>query len=85
MEVAALKIFVASLYPSFIQCPISNHDATLENVQDDKALLLASDLRFRDDSHPRTYSGLSYTILISFTHTFPIITFFFLNYHNNLI
>ena len=81
-----MKIFVASLYPSFIQCPISNHDATLENVQDDKALLLASDLRFRDDSHPRTYSGLSYTILISFTHTFPIITlFFFLNYHNNLI
>ena len=54
MEVAALKIFVASLYPSFIQCPISNYDATLENVQDDKALLLTSDLRFRDDSHPRT-------------------------------
>ena len=76
MEVAALKIFVASLYPSFIQCPISNHDATLENVQDDKALLLTSNLRFRDDSHPRTYSGLSYTILISSTHTLPIITLF---------
>ena len=77
MEVATLKIFVASLYPSFIQCLISDHDATLENVQDDKALLLTSDLRFQDDSHPQTYSGLSYTILISFTHTFPIITFFF--------
>ena len=52
MEVAALKIFVASLNRSFIQCPISNHDATLENVQDDKALLLTSDICFRDDSPP---------------------------------
>ena len=76
MEVAALKIFVASLYPSFIQCPISNHDATLENAQDDKALLLTLDLYFRIDSHPRTYSGLSYTILISSIHTLPIITLF---------
>ena len=76
MEVAVLKIYVASLYPSFILCPISNHDATLENVQDDKALLLTSDLCFRDDSHPRTCSGLSYTILISSTHTLPIITLF---------
>ena len=77
MEVAALKIFVASLNRSFIQCPISNHDATLENVQgDDKALLLTSDLCFRDNSHPRTCFGLSYTILISSTHTLPIITLF---------
>ena len=71
MEVAVLKIFVASLYRSFIQCLISNHDATLENVQDDKALLLTSDICFRDDSPPSTYSGLSYTILISSTHTSP--------------
>ena len=76
MEVAALKIFIASLYPSFIQCLISNHDATLENIQDDKALLLTSNLCFRDDSHPRTCSGLSYTILTSSTHTLPIITLF---------
>ena len=76
MEVAALKIFVASLYPSFIQCLISNHDATLGNIQDDKALLLTSDLCFRDDSHPRTCSRLSYTILTSSTHTLPIITLF---------
>ena len=52
MEVADLKIFVASLNRSFIQYLISNHDATLENVQDDKALLLTSDICFRDDSPP---------------------------------
>ena len=63
MEVAVLKIFVASLYSSFIQCLTSNCDATLKNVQDDKAFLLTSDLCFRDDSSPRTYPGLSYTIL----------------------
>ena len=76
MEVATLKIFVASLYSSFIQCPTSNRDATLKNVQDDKAFLLTSDLYFRDNFSPRTYYGLSYTILISSTHTFPIITLF---------
>ena len=76
MEVAVLKIFVASLYSFFTQCPTSNRDATLKNVQDDKAFLLTSDLCFRDDSSPRTYPGLSYTILISSTHTLPIITLF---------
>ena len=76
MEVAILKIFVASLYSSFIQCPTSNRDVTLKNVQDDKAFLLTSDLCFRDDSSPRTYSGLSYTILISSTYTLLIITLF---------
>ena len=76
MEVKVLKIFVASLYSSFIQCPTSNHDATLKNVQDDNVFLLTSDLYFRDDSSPQTYSGLSYTILISSTHTLPIITLF---------
>ena len=77
VEAADLKIFVASLYPSFIQCLISNHDATLENVQgDDKALLLTSDLCFRDNSHLQTCSGLSYTILISSTHALLIITLF---------
>ena len=76
MEVAVLKIFVASLYSSFIQCPTSNRDATLKNVQDDKAFLLTSDLYFRDYSSSRTYSRLSYTILISSTHTLPIITLF---------
>ena len=74
MEVAALKIFVASLYSSFIQCLTFNRDATLKNVQDDKAFLLTSDLCFRDDYSPRTYSGLSYTNLISFTHTLLVIT-----------
>ena len=74
MEVAALKIFVASPYSSFIQCLTSNRDATLKNVQDDKAFLLTSDLCFRDDYSPRTYSGLSYTNLISFTHTLLVIT-----------
>ena len=76
MEVAVLKIFVASLYPSFIQCPISNYEVTLKNVQDDKTLLLSSNLCFLDDSPPWTYSGLSYTILISSTHTLFIITLF---------
>ena len=76
MEVATLKIFVASFYSSLIQCPTSNRDATLKNAQDDKAFLLTSDLCFRDNSYPRTYSGLSYTILISSTHTLPIITLF---------
>ena len=76
MEVVALKMFVTSLYSSFIQCPTSNRDATLKNEQDDKAFLLTLDLCFRDDSYPRTYSGLSYTILISSTHTLPIITLF---------
>ena len=76
MKVAVLKIFVASLYSLFIQCPTSNRDAILKNVQDDKAFLLTSDLCFRDDSYPWTYSGLSYTILISSTHTLPIITLF---------
>ena len=76
MEVVILKIFVASLYLSFIQCLTFNRDATLKNVQDDKAFLLTSDLCFRDDSSPRTYSRLLYTILISSTHTLPIITLF---------
>ena len=76
MEIATLKIFIATLYPSFIQCLFSNHDATLENAQDDRALLQISDLCFRDDSHPRIHSGLSYTILLSSTHTLPIITLF---------
>ena len=83
MEVAVLKIFVASLYLSFveyplsnIQYPTSNRDATLKNVQDDKAFLLTSDLYFRDYSSSRTYSRLSYTILISSAHTLPIITLF---------
>ena len=39
-----MKIFVASLYSSFILCPTSNRDSTLKNVQDDKAFLLTSDL-----------------------------------------
>ena len=63
MEVVILKIFVASLYSSFIQCLTFNRDATLKNVQDDKAFLLTSDLCFRDDSSSQTYFGLSYTIL----------------------
>ena len=76
MKVAVLKIFVASFYSSFIQCLTCNHDATLKNVQDDKAFLLTSDLCFQDDFPPRTYSELSYIVLISSTHTLPIITLF---------
>ena len=76
MEVAVLKIFVVSLYSSFIQCLTSNRDATLKNVQDDKAFLLTSDLYFQYDSSPWTYSGLSYTTLISSIHIIPIITLF---------
>ena len=63
MEVAALKIFVASFYSSFIQCPTSNRDATLKNVQDDKAFLLTSDLCFQDDFSPWTYSRLSLLLI----------------------
>ena len=68
MEVAVLKIFVASLYSSFIQGPTSSHDATLKSVQDDKVSLLTSDLCFRDDFSPRTYSYTqpSFLLLIPF-------------------
>ena len=76
MEVVVLKIFVASLYSSFIKCLTFNRDAILKNVQDDKAFLLTSDLYFRDGSSPQTYSRLSYTILIYSIHTLPIITLF---------
>lgn len=36
MEVAALKIFVASLCPSFIQWPTYSHDATLKSTRIDE-------------------------------------------------
>ena len=71
-----LQIFVSSFYSSLIQCLTSNRDATLKDVQDDRTFLLNSDLPFRYDFSPRTYFGLSYTILISSSSTIPIITLF---------
>ena len=71
-----LQIFVAFLYSSHIQCLTSNCDATLKDVQDNKTFLLNLDLPFRYDFSPRTYFGLSYTILISSSSTIPIITLF---------
>ena len=71
MEVAVLKIFVASLYSSFIQCPTSNRDATLKNVQDDKAFLLTSNFCFRDNSSPQTYSRLHIQSLFLLLILFP--------------
>ena len=67
MEVAILKIFVASLYSSFIQCPTSNRDATLKDVKDDKTFLLTSDLCFRDDffqSLPLGHLLMLYTTIL---------------------
>ena len=69
-----MKIFVASLYSSLVQCSTSNRDAILNDVQDDKTFLLTSDLCFQDDFSSQTYFGLSYTILISSSYTIPIIT-----------
>ena len=71
-----MKIFVASLYSSLVQCSTSNRDAILNDVQDDKTFLLTSDLCFQDDFSSQTYFGLSYTILISSSSTIPIITLF---------
>ena len=71
-----LKIFVASLCSSLIQCPTLSCDATLKNIRDDKTFLLTLDLHFRDDFSPRTYFGLSHTIFISSSYTISIITLF---------
>ena len=71
-----LKIFVASLCSSFIQCPTLSCDATLKDVRDNKTFLLTSNLRFRDDFSPWTYFGLSHTIFISSSYTILIITLF---------
>ena len=70
-----LKILVASLCSSLIQCPTSRCDTTLKNVQDDKTVLITSGIRLRDDFSPRTYFRPSHTIFISFSYTHPIITF----------
>ena len=71
-----MKIFVASLCSSFLQCPTLSCDAILKDVWDNKIFLLTSDLRFQDDFSPRTYFGLSYTIFISSSYTIHIITLF---------
>ena len=39
-----MKIFVASLCSSLIQCPTPRYDATLKNVQDYKTVLITSDV-----------------------------------------
>ena len=70
-----LKIFVSSLCSSLIQYPTLCCDATLKNVQDDKTVLITSGLRLQDDVSPQTYFGLLYTIFISSSYTFLIITF----------
>ena len=71
-----MKIFVASLCSSFIQCPTLSCDAILKDAWDDKTFLLTLDLRFRDDFSLRTYFGLSHTIFISSSYIIPIITLF---------
>ena len=72
-----LKIFVASLCSSLIQCPTPHCDTTLKNVEDDKTIIITSGLHLRDDFSfsPRTYFRLSYTIFISSSYTLPIMTF----------
>ena len=70
-----LKIFVASLYSSLIQCLTPHCDTTLKNVQDDKIVLIISGICLRDNFSPQTYFGPSYTIFISSYYTLPIITF----------
>ena len=70
-----MKIFVASLYSSLIQCPTPCYDAILKNVQDDKKALITSDLYLRGDFSPRTYFGLSYTIFIFSSDFLPIMIF----------
>ena len=70
-----LKIFVASLCSSFIQYPTPRYDTILKNVQDDKKALITSNLHLRGDFPPRTYFGLSYTIIISYSDFLPIMIF----------
>ena len=76
MEVAAFEdiCYLPLLLPYLMSD--SNRDATSKDVKDDKTFLLTSDLYFRDDFSPRTYFGLSYTILISSSYTILIITLF---------
>ena len=70
-----LKIFVASPCSFLTQCPTSCCDATLKEVQDDRTVLITSDLRLRDDFSPRTYFDLSYIVFISSFDFLPITTF----------
>ena len=67
-----LKIFVASLYSSLVQCPTPSCDATLKKVQGDRTFLLTSDPRFRDDFSPRTCDGLISYYLYFFFISVPL-------------
>ena len=70
-----MRIFVATLYSSLIQCPTLSCDAILKDAWDDKTFLLTLDLRFRDEFSPWMYFGLSYTIFISSFDLIPIMIF----------
>ena len=66
-----MKIFVASLCSSLIQCLTLRYDVILKNVRDDKKVLITSDLHLRCDFSSQTYFGLSYTIFISSFDSLP--------------
>ena len=70
-----MKIFVASLCSSLIQCLTPRYDVILKNVRDDKKALITSDLHLRGDFPPQTYFGLTYTIFISSSDFLPIMIF----------
>ena len=74
MEVTALEDICYLPPSSLIQCLTSRYDATLKNVQDDRKVLITSDLNLRGDFSPWTYFGLSYITFISSFHVIPIIT-----------
>ena len=70
-----LRILVAFLCSSLIQCLTSRCDTTLKNIQDDKTVLITLGICLRDDFSPQTYVGPSHTIFISSSYTLPIIIF----------
>ena len=70
-----LKILVASLCSSLIQCLTPRCDTTLKNVKDDKTILIISGICLQDDFSPQTYFRPSHTIFISSYYTLPIIAF----------
>ena len=74
MGVTALEDICYLPSSSLIQCPTPRYDVILKNVQDDRKVLITSDLNLRGDFSPWTYFGLSYITFISSFHVIPIIT-----------
>ena len=74
MEVTVIKDICYLVPSSLIQCLTPRYDATLKNFQDDRNVLITSDLHLRGDFSPWTYFELSYITFISSFHVILIIT-----------